>query len=655
MRKISLIILIIILVQNSFADVRLPLIFGNNMVLQRHQPIMVWGWAEAGEKITVQLNKQEKKVITGKGGKWKIAMDPESAGGPYNLNVIGKNTISYTNVMVGEVWVCSGQSNMEWPLISTNDAMQEIQLANFPNIRHIKIPLSVAAEPKEDIKEGEWKVCSPLTAASFTAIGYYYAKQLNQELKVSIGIINATWGGTDIETWISKEGFESSDEFKEMITTIPKMNLDSIEKKNDETQAENMIKLFGPTRTSAADMKKWKEATFDDSSWPKMNVPGLWEEQQLKKFDGVIWMRKSFTVTATEAGKEAVIELGKIDDSDESYLNGVKIGELKNKYDQLRRYIIPAGVLKEGKNVVAVRVEDTGGGGGIYGNREDIKITIGGSVQLLNGEWSFNIESIIKSFSGVGPNELPTLLYNSMISPLIPYTIKGILWYQGENNAWRAYQYRKAFPLLINDWKNHWGQGEDFLFYYVQLATFKADNGNSKNGSAWAELREAQTMTLSVPNTGMVVTTDIGDPNDIHPRNKQDVAKRLAAIRLKNNYGKNNEYSGPIYQTMKVEGNKIILTFTHIGTGLMAKDKYGYLRGFEIAGADQKFHHAKAFIEGNTVIVFQENVTSPVAVRFGWADDASENNFYNKDGFPAVPFRTDNWKGITENAKYKIK
>ncbi|MEP7319357.1 MAG: sialate O-acetylesterase, partial [Panacibacter sp.] len=330
----------------------------------------------------------------------------------------------------------------------------------------------------------------------------------------------------------------------------------------------------------------------------------------------------------------------------------IKVGST-NAYNAERKYTIPAGILKEGRNVIAVRVEDTGGGGGVYGEAGDLKITIENKSSPLAGDWLFKVESLAKANASVGPNDYPTLLFNAMLNPLIPYAIEGAIWYQGESNAGRAYQYRKAFPLMITDWRNHWKQG-DFPFYFVQLASFNSANGNSKNGSTWGELREAQTMTLSLPNTGMAVTTDIGTSNDIHPRNKQDVGKRLAAVALHNVYEKNNVYSGPMYQSMKVEGNKIILSFTNIGSGLMAKDKYGYLKGFEIAGSDQQFHYAKALIEGHHVIVFSDEVSNPVAVHFGWMDDAGEDNFFNKEGFPASPFRTDKWKGITEANKFSF-
>jgi sialate O-acetylesterase len=632
------------------ADVTLPKIFGDNMVLQRDREIIVWGWASPKEKITVQLNKQTKTVTAGKDGKWKLSLAAESAGGPYQLVAKGKNTITLSNVLIGDVWVCSGQSNMEWPLRSSNNATEEISNAKNGMIRHFKVPNTISTEPKEDLAGGDWKVCSPETAGDFTAVGYFFARELTKELNVPIGLINTSWGGTHIETWTSREAFAGNEEFKSMIAGMPKLNLDSISKVKTDAMLDQIAKSQGKIPVAASETEAWKQANFDDSQWKTMKLPGLWE-QRLGEFDGFVWFRKTVMVSAADAGKEASLELAMIDDSDETFVNGTKVGTTKQRYNEKRNYNIPAGVLKEGKNVIAVRVEDTGGGGGIFGDDASMKLTIAGNAHSLAGNWLYRIESISRTSSSIGPNSYPTLLFNAMLKPLIPFGIKGALWYQGEANAGRAYQYRKAFPLMINDWRKQWAQG-DFPFYFVQLASFNADKGTSATGSTWAELREAQTMTLSLPNTGMAVTSDIGEAEDIHPRNKQDVGKRLAAVALSNTYGKTRVNGGPVYKSIEVKGDKVIVSFDNIGGGLITKDKYGYLKGFEIAGADKKFVYAKASIEGDKVVVFQNGVTEPVAVRYGWADEISDCNLYNAENFPAGPFRSDNWKGITEEEKF---
>lgn len=620
------------------------------MVLQRNKPITLWGWADAGEKITITFKNQKKSTKADKAGKWIVRLDSESAGGPYQLTVKGKNTLVLNNILVGEVWVCSGQSNMEWTVQNTNNAEQEIKDADFPEIRQFLVQKAVSSKLEEDVRSGEWKVCSPGTVSDFTAVGYFFARELYRSLKIPVGLVNTSWGGTHSETWTSREAFAGSDEFKQMISSMPPLDLDVLAKQKQEEQLKNLQRMN--ITLPAKGVENWKEASFNDKEWKTMKLPDLWEQQGLEDLDGIVWFRRSINISADDAGKEGLLELAMIDDSDESFVNGIKVGATKNKYNEKRRYKIPAGVLKEGKNVIAVRVDDTGGGGGIYGDARDFKLTTAGNVEIpLAGEWSFSVENLSMSNATVGPNSYPTLLFNAMVNPLLNFAIEGAIWYQGESNAGRAYQYRTAFPLMIQDWRNHWKQG-DFPFYFVQLASFNSANGDSRNGSTWAELREAQTMTLSLPNTGMAVTTDIGEANDIHPRNKQDVGKRLAAIALNQTYGQKNVFSGPVYKSMITDGNKARVSFTHLGTGLVAKDKYGYLKGFEVAGADQKFHYAKAWIEGNEVVVSSEHVASPVAVRFGWADNPEDANLFNNEGFPASPFRTDTWKGITENSKF---
>lgn len=475
------------------ATVRLPKIFNDNMVLQRDHVIPVWGWADSKEKITLRFNQQTRVVTANKSGKWEIEFSPEPAGGPFQLTITAKNSITLSNILVGDVWVCSGQSNMEFRLKNSSGADNEITLANHPQIRQFEVPRVVASLPKDDLTCGEWKQCDPGTAGDFTAVGYYFAKVLNADLKVLIGLINTSWGGPHVETWTSRKAFEGSDEFKEMIAAMPLLNIDSLTKQKIATASKRLEQIQGALVPSAVEIDSWKTISLDDSHWPKIKVPGLWEQQALGDADGIVWFRKTVQVTAADAGKPAVIELGMIDDADVCYVNGVKVGATSS-YNAPRKYTIPAGILREGYNVIAVRVEDTGGGGGIYGEVADIRLVIGSVKLSLAGQWAFQIEAITIG-STVGPNSYPSLLFNAMLHPLIPFAIKGAIWYQGESNAGRAWQYRKAFPLMISDWRKSWNQG-DFPFYFVQLATFNSNNGNSRNGSTWAELREAQTLTL---------------------------------------------------------------------------------------------------------------------------------------------------------------
>lgn len=647
-KYISLLLVVFCCSISMQAQVVMPHIFTDNMVLQRNVLIPVWGWAKPGEKVEVRFNSQVKITKADKSGKWTVKLDAEKAGGPFELSVKAKNTVLFKNVLVGEVWLCSGQSNMEFTVKQSNNAINEIASATNPYIRHIKIARVISSEPKSDFASNSWTVCDSSTVGDFSAVGYFFAKNICNELKIPVGLINSSWGGTNIETWISREGFESCDEFKEMIAAMPKVNLDTLSRMKSVTLAKRIESIQG-SKLNSSSMSSFKEMAFDDSRWPELNQPQLWEEQSLGEFDGTVWLRKSIILTSEDSKKSAILELSKVDDEDITYVNGVKVGS-NTVWDAKRKYIIPAGLLREGKNTIAVRVVDNGGGGGIYGDPTDFKLTLESKIIPLTGNWKFQVEAI--KFQ-VDVNSYPSLAYNAMINPMLPYAFQGALWYQGESNAGRAFQYRKAFPLMINDWRQKWNQG-NFPFYFVQLATFYA-GGNSNEGCAWAELREAQSQTLNVPRTGMCVTTDlVADPKDIHPTNKQDVGKRLAAMALNDVYEKEMICSGPSYKSMEIKGDQVIISFSSIGGGLISGDKYGYLKGFEVAGNDHVFYLAKAFIKNNTVVLFSDKVENPVAVHFGWIGDATDNNLFNNEGFPAVPFRTDDWKTITKEAKYKI-
>ncbi|MEN9907288.1 MAG: hypothetical protein RLZZ540_429 [Bacteroidota bacterium] len=637
------------------ATVRMPLLFSDGMVLQRNKAIPVWGWADANEKVVIHFNKQTKSTQADKNGKWMVKLDSEQAGGPFELSITGKNKIVIKDVLVGEVWICSGQSNMEFQMYKLPDFEIQKEQANNPMIRHFGVAQDLSGTPKEDLKAGKWAVCNKENVRDFTAVGFFFAKKLYTELKIPIGIINTSWGGTCVETWTSRDAFEKSDDFKGMIAEVPQVDMDAVFEIYKKSLLENIQKIQGFEVTTTNE-NQFATLDFKDANWPEIKVPSLWENQQIGNIDGVVWMRKTIVLSAEQAKKAAVLHLSKVDDEDVTYVNGVQVGT-NNIWEAKRVYKIPAGVLKEGTNVIAVRIADYSGGGGIYGNTADLKIDFKDGNIPLEGLWKFNVVQLKIALS---PNSYPSLLYNAMVNPLIPYAFQGVLWYQGEANVTRAKQYRKAFPLMINDWRAKWlsvgqaGNQGNFPFYFVQLSTYDEFGGNSTKGSRWAELREAQLQTLKLPNTGMVVTTDIGNAKDIHPTNKQDVGLRLAAIALNNVYDKKRIFSGPTYKSQEIKGNQVILTFDNIGSGLAASDNSENVKGFEIAGADKVFHSAKAIIKNNKVVVSSENVQNPVAIHYGWADDDTEINLYNKEKFPASPFRTDDWEMITANEKYKV-
>jgi len=645
--KKSLLFIFLIFSVLSNANVRMPLIFSDGMVLQRDKQIPIWGFADPNESVEIHFNKQIKKTQADKNGKWTVNLSAEKAGGPFELLIIGKNKITIKNVLIGEVWICSGQSNMEFQVYKTMNAEKEIADSNYPMIRHFGISQDLGGTPKDDLKQGKWEAANKETVGNFTAVGYYFARKLYAELKIPIGIINTSWGGTNVETWTSREAFQNSPEFKAMIADVPVVDIDSVFEIYKKSVLDNLKKVQG-FDVSLENENQFKELNFQDKNWPEIKVPSLWENQQIGNIDGIVWMRKTIVLTAEQAKKEAVLHLAKVDDEDKTYVNGVEVGT-NNLWDKLRVYKIPANVLKEGTNVIAVRITDYSGGGGIYGDPADLKIDFKDTNLPLDGLWKFNVVQVKIAIS---PNSYPSLLYNAMVNPLVPYAMQGVLWYQGEANVWRAAEYKKSFPLMINDWRTKFKQG-DFPFYFVQLSTFDEFGGNSQKGSRWAELREAQSETLKLKNTGMVVTTDIGNAKDIHPTNKQDIGLRLAAVAMNNIYGKKQVHSGPTYKSQEIKGNQIILTFDNIGSGLSTPNN-DELKGFEIAGSDKVFHAAKAIIKDNKIIVSSDKVQNPVAVHYGWADDDTAINLFNKEKFPAAPFRTDNWEMITANEKYSV-
>ena len=544
---------------------------------------------------------------------------------------------------------------MEFNVGNAKNAAQEIAAANFPTIRHYHVAYSFSPVPQTTAgSPGGWQECSPQTVSGFTAVGYFFARHLQQALNVPVGLIHTSWGGTPAEAWTSGEALKTMPDFKPAVEEMEKHLADdpSIEKDYKEKSAE-WQKSFDAVL--AAPLEEWQLSAFDDAAWKEMKLPTLWENAGLPDVDGIVWFRKTVELPDAWAGKEASLSLGAIDDNDITWVNGVKVGETAG-YNKPRVYKVPADAVKAGKLNIAVRVVDTGGGGGLWGKPEEMKLESAGQEPIsLAGNWRYSMNDGTAKLSkrpapppGMKNQNTPTALVNAMLNPLIPYTMRGAIWYQGESNAWRAYQYRTLFPTMIKDWRSRWQEG-DFPFLFVQLANFMAAP-KEPGPSAWAELREAQNMTLSLPNTGRAVIIDIGEGADIHPKNKQDVGKRLALSAEATVYGQKIEYDGPRYKSMKVEGAAIRLNFDHVGAGLVAKGGEP-LKQFAIAGADQKFVWADAKIDGETVVVSSDKVPAPAAVRYAWADNPEGCNLYNKDELPASPFRTDDWPISTGGPK----
>ena len=627
--------ILLLTVMSSFAQVKLPQLIRDSMVLQRDKKINVWGWASTGEKISVRFNGKTYKTTTNNDGKWMMQLAPMEAGGPYTMEVDGKNKITLHEILIGDVWLCSGQSNMvhQMKLHSVRYA-DEIANSSYPEIRHFWIPTMTDLQGlHDDLPTGYWKSANPNDVLEFSAVAYFFAKDLYEKYHVPIGLINASVGGTPIEAWTSEEGFK---EFPSILNTI---------QKNKDTAYVNSLGRNNNTNTLKPEdkgltgFKPWYDTAYIPKEWWTINVPGYWEDQGIKNLDGVVWYRKEINVPASMTGKPAKVFLGRIVDADVLYINGKQVGTTTYQYPQ-RRYTIPADLLKPGKNLFVVRVTNNSGKGGFVSDKPYCLIA-GNDTVDLKGYWQYKVGEVFIPQNGPVNNfsaqNQPTSLYNAMVAPLINYTIKGITWYQGEANTIHAAEYAKLQPAMIGDWRSKWKEG-DIPFLYVQLPGFM-DYNYVPSESQWAELREAQLKSLSVPNTAMAVTIDLGEWNDIHPDRKKEVGDRLALAAEKIAYDENIVYSGPVFQSSTIEGNKIILSFTNVGSGLITNDGEE-LGEFAIAGTDKKFVWAKAKIDGDKVIVWSDEIINPKYIRYSWADDPVNPNLYNKEGLPASPFRT---------------
>jgi sialate O-acetylesterase len=632
--------IVFLITLSSLAQVRLPQLVRDSMILQRDKKINIWGWASAGEKVSVKFNNKKYKTTTANDGKWILQLAPTKAGGPYTIEITGRNKIILHDVLIGDVWFCSGQSNMEHQIrLHSVRYADEIAHANYPEIRHFKIPRSTDLQtPHDDLTTGYWKSADPQDVLDFSAVAYFFAKDLYEKYHVSIGLINASVGGTPIEAWTSEEGLKT---FPSLSNTIERNKdtayVNSINRKNIAANA-NMPKDEDKGLIAST---PWYDVAYVPKEWRSINIPGYWEDQGIKDLNGVVWYRKEINIPASMIGKTAKVFLGRIVDADFLYINGKLIGNTTYQYPQ-RRYAVPDDLLKPGENLFVIRVINNSGKGGFVPDKP-YSLIAGKDTVDLKGYWQYKVGEVFVPQNGIGGSDFaaqnqPTALYNAMVAPIINYTIKGILWYQGEANSTRAAEYAKLQPAMITDWRNKWKEG-DIPFLYVQLPGFM-DYNYLPSESKWAELREAQLQSLSVHNTAMAVAIDLGEWNDIHPDRKKDVGDRLASAAEKIAYGENVVYSGPLYQSSIIDSNKIIISFSNTGSGLITNDGEA-LSEFAIAGDDKKFVWANATIEGDKVIVWSDAIAAPKYVRYAWADDPVNPNLYNKEGLPASPFRTD--------------
>lgn len=680
MRKLFGTATILGLVSVCSAVPTMPSLFSDHMVLQKSNDVPVWGTADAGEAITVALVADGKPVVS-KGatadaqGKWKVSLDTSNVPDrPLEMTVTGKSTITVHDALVGQVWLCSGQSNMEMTLSRSRDADAEAKAANFPGIRQFMVPRKAAYFPTAEL-EGRWVVASPETVPSFTAAGYFFGRELHQQLHVPVGLIASSVGGSAAEMWAtgaSLDAIKDFDQQREMASRVGQ-NLESAREGYQRDLAAWAGKL--PMHADPALAKQYADPAFDSSSWKTVELP-----QQIEKtdpdFDGALWYRRE--INLENADGPAEINLGMIDDHDVTYINGVKVGgiglEDSSAWCAQRHYKIAPGVLKAGRNVIAIRVFDIWLAGGIMVNPQEFFLEVGQKRHNLSGTWQVKVEHALtaeeKAIAAQRPADpdnsvnIPSMHYNAMIYPLQPYAIAGVIWYQGEANVNRAEQYGRLLPAMIQGWRTAWNQqskpaiareaGHDFPFYIVQIANYMDYRRDPNFNAQWAAIRDVQThVARTVPNAGLAVTIDIGEAGDIHPKNKQDVGKRLAAVALKNAYGKDIVSDGPELEKAKVQDGRVIVSFAHADGGLQvhpltSQDGEVFdelakadtqVKGFAICGEDGKWVWAKAKITSPTTIeVWNDTVAKPTGVYYGEADNPVVN-LYNGAGLPAVPFR----------------
>ena len=641
--------------KNAHADepppLSMPPLFGDHMVFQCGLPVPIWGNGAPGMPVRADFNGQTKTTEIQADGTWKITLDKMTAGGPYDLTVTGKETIVISNVMVGEVWIGAGQSNMEMPLknewAQVLNCDQEIAGADHPDIRLFQVEHHAADRPVHNLSSEGWKPCTPQTVPGFSAAMYFFARTLHQRMGIPIGLIQTTWSGTPIENWMSGDVIFGHPQFREIVLNMPREEF-TLEKFHSlyETQVDAWsTALRQHVRAMGIDTLDREGAPFPSSKWSRVDLPQP-REVVGSGLHGVSWFRKEMDLP-DGARTEATLSLGPIHDFDITWFNGEEIGHTAGRR-LLREYPIPAELLQPGRNVITVMVLNIGYRRGFFGLPKQMCLKkASGDTFPLAGPWESCVVPTAVDIALLPPgppsrDNRPTVIFNGQIAPLIPYAMRGVLWYQGEANADRAHQYRALFPALITDWRAKWAQG-DFPFLFVQLANYGTKQ-TLPTDDEWAELREAQQMTLSLPNTGMAVTIDIGDANDIHPRNKQEVGRRLALNALQGLYGLDVPCSGPIFHSLHIRKDRARLTFKHAKALVTPKGEQ--LEGFAVAGEDRAFHWAHARIEGKSVIVSSHDVPRPLAVRYAWGANPI-GNLYNTSGLPAAPFRTDTWDGIT--------
>jgi sialate O-acetylesterase len=619
-------------------------IFGDNMVLQRGKKNTIWGWSDPGDKVRVEIAGKHASGVAGPDRRWQVKVQPPGVGGPYTIKISGHQSVELHNVLVGDVWLCGGQSNMQVPLPAARNGEEEVKAANFPEIRFF----SVAPHPAyhhTDIVDGAWKVVSPQTADHLSAVAYYFARRVQQEIHVPIGLVVDALGGTPAEAWTSNAALRPLKDFDAPLAELEKLAATGAPEYGNYVM--HWYDLY-----DAGIKGNWAAFDFDDSIWKPVDIPGGFSDLGVPETPAVAWFRKEVVVPDSIPAGPALLFLGSIERMDTAYINGTQVGA-SAWVENPRVYVIPNGVLKPGKNVVAIRVLKTKPMGGFLAKPEELRVELGDKTSIpLAGKWKAQL-----SVDARPPHPLPigyenwpvmpSVLYEGMLAPIAPLSITGALWYQGEQNSERGFQYRRILPAMIEDWRKLFGQG-DFPFYIVSLPTFRRRSATPIDDT-WAETRESQAFTAAtVRNSCLAVTIDTGDPDNLHPKDKQPVGERLALCALAKQYGERVAYSGPTLASVERLPSAIRLHFTHADGGLVVKDTK--VEEFAIAGEDRKWFWADAHIEGDSIIVSSPSAPNPKEVRYAWQSNPAATLF-NGAGLPAGPFRTDTWPGITEGQR----
>lgn len=612
-------------------------LFSDGAVLQRDQKITVWGWAEQGARITLEFDGTHYHTKAKKEGRWEIQLPAMPAGGPHHFLIrTNEGTqLEIKNILFGDVWICSGQSNMEWTVNESQDAALERTKARDTQIRHFKVPLTHAETPQEQLPGGQWAVNSPETVGDFTAVGYFFARELRQHVDVPIGLLNTSWGGSRIEAWLPGKVLNVSnfEEAKQLVY----QQVGADYQRAKQTLEDRIGPLPDTEKGLVNGVAHWAAPAFDDSDWEEVTLPSVWEAYGYESVDGIGWVRKTFTLSQEDLQEEVRLVLGRIDDSDITWLNGQEIGRTNQQWNKVRVYTVPKNLLKVGPNVIAIRIEDTGGGGGLAGAPEELSLQVGATSRSLAGPWRFKLD--LYQFAPLtSPNKLPTVLYNQMVYPLHHFPVKGFLWYQGESNTdpESLPAYGQQLKGLIESWRKNW-DAKKAPFLIVQLANFMPEDQQPQE-SNWAALRAQQGKALELEQTAQIITIDVGEADDIHPRDKQTVGYRLSLAARNLAYEqKNVPYQGPTYRSHQLEGSRVLVRFDH-AEELLVTNKYGYIQGFALAGPDGTFRWAKATLEDGAVVVWQDDIQQPRALRYAWSDNPGPLNLYNAAGLPAVPF-----------------